>query len=89
MPDIPLSRTASADVPWLPISPTCRGTKTDQIHLVMWSCLALPSVLGDCDRNKKSGSCEHLIVGTQTRLAEHYDGTRHHSGRRVATAYLI
>ena len=56
MPDIPLSRTASADVPWLPISPTCRGTKTDQIHLVMWSCLALPSVLGGCDRNKKSGS---------------------------------
>ena len=56
MPDIPLSRTASADVPWLPISPTCHGTKTDQIHLVMWSCLALPSVLGDCDRNKKSGS---------------------------------
>ena len=56
MPDIPNNRTSSAHVPWLPISPTCHGTKTDQIHLVMWSCLALPSVLGGCDRNKKSGS---------------------------------
>ena len=95
--DISGCRISPRPGPALPMSPGCQFhqlvTEQKLIRSISSCGAALPCPvcrkLGGCDRNKKSGSCEHLIVGTQTRLAEHYDGTRHHSGRRVATAYLM